>query len=153
MLSLDSTDLRILKALQEDGSRTVSQVAERAGISQSPCSRRIQSLIENGVILGKSIELDRRKLGFDLIIETRIKLEAHDRASLDRFKAAAVNIPEVQSIYMMLGEFDFRLQSVVRDISNYQALLQDRLSALPNIKEMQSSVILETVKLTSALPL
>lgn len=153
MLSLDPTDLRILKALQEDGSRTVSQVAERAGISQSPCSRRIQSLIENGVILGKSIELDRRKLGFDLIIETRIKLEAHDRASLDRFKAAAVNIPEVQSIYMMLGEFDFRLQSVVRDISNYQALLQDRLSALPNIKEMQSSVILETVKLTSALPL
>jgi len=153
MLKLDSTDLRILKAMQQDGSLTVTQIADRAGISQSPCSRRIQALSEAGVITGKTVDLDRRKLGFDLLVETRVKLETHEFAALEAFKAQVKAIPEIQSALMMLGEFDFRLQVVVRDISHYQKLLQERLSSLPAVKEMQSSVVLETVKETSALPL
>ncbi|MEZ5655082.1 MAG: Lrp/AsnC family transcriptional regulator [Sphingobium sp.] len=153
MHHLDPTDLRILKAMQQDGSMTVSQIAERAGISQSPCSRRIQILTEKGIIVGKTVELDHRKLGFDLVVETRVKLETHERAALDAFKSAIQAIPEVQSAFIMLGEFDFRLQSVVRDIRHYQSLLQDKLTSLPAVKEMQSSVVVEIVKNTSALPL
>ncbi|HUD92929.1 Lrp/AsnC family transcriptional regulator [Sphingobium sp.] len=153
MQAIDATDLRILKVLQEDGGLTGTQVAERAGISQSPCSRRIQALTDAGIIMGRTIELDRRKLGFDLLVETRIKLQSHDPKLLEAFKIAVASIAEIQSAMMMLGEFDFRFQVVVRDIGHYQALLQNRLTSLPGVKEMQSSVVLETIKSTSALPL
>jgi DNA-binding Lrp family transcriptional regulator len=153
MLTPDSTDMRILRAMQEDGSLPVTQLAERAGISQAPCSRRIQAMAEAGIILGKSVDLDRRKLGFDLLVETRVKLQTHDPETLSAFKTAIAAIPEVQSAHLMLGEFDYRLQVVVRDIGHYQQLLQQRLTALPAVKEMQSSVVVETVKQTSALPL
>lgn len=153
MLSIDPTDMRILKVMQSDGSLGVTQIAERAGISQSPCSRRIQALTEAGVIRGKSVELDRQKLGFDLLVETRIKMVTHDPATLEAFKSAVRSIAEIQSAVLMLGEFDFRLQIVVRDIGHYQTLLQERLTSLPGVKELQSSVVLETVKSTTALPL
>lgn len=153
MLGIDATDMRILKVLQDDGALTVTQVAERVGLSQSPCSRRMQALTDAGVITGKIVELDRRKLGFDLLVETRVKLQSHETKLLEAFKEAVGAIPEIQSALLMLGEFDFRLQVVVRDIGHYQQLLQERLTALPGIKEMQSSVVLETVKSTSALPL
>jgi DNA-binding Lrp family transcriptional regulator len=153
MRTLDSTDLRILRVLQQDGNLTVAQVAERAGLTQSPCSRRIQAMSESGVITGRTVELNRDKLGFGLLVESRIKLHAHDAKLLETFKASVQAIPEVQSAMLMLGEFDFRLQVVVRDIKHYQVLLQEKLTSLPGIKEIQSAVVLETVKSTHALPL
>ncbi len=153
MLNIDETDLRILRALQRDGSMTVTQIAEIAGISQSPCSRRIIQLQDAGIILGKHVELDRRKLGFNVVIVARVKLKKHDRKSLEAFKAEIHAIAEIQSAVLLLGEFDYHLRIVVRDIDHYQALVQDRLVSLPGVQEMQSSVILDVVKNTSALPL
>jgi DNA-binding Lrp family transcriptional regulator len=142
MLNLDQIDMRILKALQSDGSLNVTQIAERVGLSQSPCSRRIQALVETGVIKGKSVELDRQLLGFDLLVETRIKMQSHDPKLLAAFKAEVQAIPEIQNATLTLGEFDFRLQVVVRDIGHYQHLLQERLTSLPGVNELQSSVVL-----------
>jgi Lrp/AsnC family leucine-responsive transcriptional regulator len=153
MLEIDETDLRILRAMQRDGSMTVTQIAENVGISQSPCSRRIIQLQNAGVILGKHVELDRKKLGFNLVVIARVKLKMHDRKSLEAFKSEIRAIREIQSAVLMLGEFDFHLHLVVRDIEHYQTLLQDRLVSLPGVQELQSSVILEVVKSTPALPI
>jgi len=153
MLNLDETDLRILRALQSDGGLSVTEVAARAGLSQSPCSRRIARLEAAGVIAGRQVVLDARSLGFDTLVIVRIKLQGHDRDLLEAFKAAVRAIPEIQIALLVLGDFDFYLRIIVRDIDHYQTLLQNRLVSLPGVREMQSSVILEVVKDDPALPI
>ena len=153
MLSIDDTDRRILRVMQEDGSLTVSEIAERVGLSQSPCSRRISRLTEDGVILGKAVQLDRKKLGFDVTILVRIKLTEHGRQALSVFQEAAMLIPEVQVVQLMLGEFDFNIRVVVRDMDHFQTLLREKLVMLPSVQEIQSTVILEEMKYTMSLPL
>lgn len=153
MLNLDETDLRILRALQSDGGLSVTEVAARAGLSQSPCSRRIARLEEAGVIAGRQVVLNAKSMGFDTLVILRIKLQGHDRDLLEAFKAAVRAIPEIQIALLVLGDFDFYLRIIVRDISHYQALLQNRLVSLPGVREMQSSVILEVVKDDPALPI
>ncbi|WP_417768343.1 Lrp/AsnC family transcriptional regulator [Stappia sp.] len=153
MQPLDDTDLKILRVLQQDGSLTVSEVAERVGLSQSPCSRRINRMIEDRIILGRSIILDRRKLGFDATILVRIKLSGHGRQSISVFQEAALRIPEIQVVQLMLGEFDFNLRVVVRDMDHFQALLREKLVMLPGVHEIQSTVILEETKYTTHLPI
>ena len=153
MLHLDETDLRILRALQSDGSLSVTEVAARAGLSQSPCSRRIARLQDAGAIAGRQVVLNARALGFETLVIVRIKLTGHDRELLDTFKAAVRAIPEIQIALLVLGDFVFYLRIIVRDISHYQALLQNRLVSLPGVREMQSSVILEVVKDAPTLPI
>ena len=153
MRKIDETDMRILRAMQKDGSMTVAEIAEAAGLSQSPCSRRISQLEDAGVILGKSVKLDRRKLGFDVNIDVRVKIDAHTRDALDIFKREVQLIPEVQMAVLVMGEYDFRLRVVVRDIEHYRLLLQERLSTIKGVQEMHSSVILEVVKDTTELPI
>ena len=145
--------MRILRAMQKDGSMTVAEIAEAAGLSQSPCSRRISQLEDAGVILGRSVKLDRRKLGFDVNIDVCVKIDAHTRDALDIFKREVQLIPEVQMAVLVMGEYDFRLRVVVRDIEHYRLLLQDRLSTIKGVQEMHSSVILEVVKDTTELPI
>lgn len=153
MLDLDETDLRILRAMQGDGNLSVTEIASRAGLSQSPCSRRIARLQEQGVIRGKQTVLDARKLGFDTLIILRIKLQGHERGQLEAFKKAVREIPEIQIALLVLGDFDFYLRVIVRDVDHYQQLLQNKLVTLPGVREMQSSVILEVVKDSKTLPI
>lgn len=153
MQTLDETDIRILRTMQGDGGLTVAEIAARAGLSQSACSRRIASLEAEGIIRGRQTMLDARKLGYGTLIIVRIKLHAHDTRLLDAFKSAVQDIPEIQIALLVLGDFDYYLRIMVRDIDHYQRLLQTRLVTLPGIREMQSSVILEVVKDTIAVPI
>ena len=153
MHSFDEMDLRILRAMQSDGSLSVSQIAEAIGLSQSPCSRRILRLQELGFIRGKSVDLDRRKLGFNAVIVARVKLDKHDKDALEAFKREIREIPEIQYAVLLMGAFDYDLHIVVRDIDHYQSLLHQRLVSLPGVKEMESSVVLDVVKKTNALPI
>ncbi|MEI7601621.1 MAG: Lrp/AsnC family transcriptional regulator [Aestuariivirga sp.] len=146
-------DLRILRAMQTDGRLTVTEIAERAGLSQSPCSRRIAILEKEGIIRGKQTLLDAKQLGYGTLIIVRIKLHAHDTKMLDAFKKAVREIPEIQIALLVLGDFDFYLRIMVRDIEHYQQLLQKKLVTLPGVREMQSSVILEVVKDTAIVPI
>jgi len=99
------------------------------------------------------VVLNAKSMGFDTLVILRIKLQGHDRDLLEAFKAAVRAIPEIQIALLVLGDFDFYLRIIVRDISHYQALLQSRLVSLPGVREMQSSVILEVVKDDPALPI
>jgi len=153
MHEIDEVDRRILRVMQSDGALSVTEVADRIGLSQSPCSRRASRLVENGIILGKSVLLDRKKLGFNAIVLVRIKLTSHGRKSFDRFQEAVLRIPEVQVVQLMLGEYDFNVRVVVRDMDHYHALLRDQLVQLPGVQEIQSSVLLDELKYTTQLPL
>lgn len=153
MHNIDETDLRILRAMQSDGSLTVTEIADRAGISQSPCSRRIAILQDKGIVKGKQTVLEANKLGFHTLVIVRIKLQGHDAPLLESFKKAVRSIPEIQIALLVLGDFDFYLRIIVRDIEHYQQLLQGKLVSLPGVREMQSSVILEVVKDSVALPI
>ncbi len=123
MHEIDETDRRILRVMQADGSLSVTEIAERIGLSQSPCSRRISRLTENGIILGKTVILDRKKLGFNAIILVRIKLSSHGRKSFEQFQQAVLRIPEVQVVQLMLGDYDFNVRVVVRDMDHFHAPL------------------------------
>ena len=153
MHEIDETDRRILRVMQADGSLSVTEIAERIGLSQSPCSRRISRLTENGIILGKTVILDRKKLGFNRIILVRIKLSSHGRKSFEQFQQAVLRIPEVQVVQLMLGDYDFNVRVVIRDMDHFHALLQDQLVLLPGVQELQSSVLLDELKYTTQLPL
>ncbi len=153
MLSFDETDLRILRTMQLDGALSVTDIADRVGLSQSPCSRRIARLQQDGILRGKSVDLDRRKLGFNAVIVARVKLEKHDKAALEAFDRELSLIPEIQYAVQLMGAFDYDLHIVVRDIDHYQSLMHQKLVALPGVKEMESSVVLNVVKKTNALPI
>jgi Lrp/AsnC family leucine-responsive transcriptional regulator/Lrp/AsnC family transcriptional regulator len=153
MQKIDETDLRILRAVQADGNLTVTEIAERAGLSQSPCSRRLAALEKANVIKGKRAILDPASLGFNTRVIVRIKLQSHEAEGLENFKRAVRAIPEIQVAMLVLGDFDFLLRVVVRDIDHYQHLLQHKLVSLPGVREMQSSVILEVVKNEDVLPI
>mgnify|MGYP001795980844 FL=1 len=153
MHTCDETDLRILRAMQIDGALSVSEIADRVGLSQSPCSRRIARLQNEGILKGRSVDLDRRKLGFNAIVVARVKLDKHDKDALTAFRREISVIPEVQYAVLLMGAFDYDLHIVVRDIDHYQTLLSNKLVSLPGVKEMESSVVLEVVKKTNALPI
>ena len=153
MQTLHKTDIRILRAMQSDGGLTIAEIAERVGISQTAYSRRIANLEAEGVIRGRQTVLDAKKLGYGTLIIVRIKLHAHDTKLLDAFKEAIRDIPEIQIALLVLGDFDYYLRIMVRDIEHYQRLLQGNLVSLPGIREMQSSVILEVVKDTNVVPI
>ena len=153
MHKLDEIDLRILRAMQGDGKLTIAEIAERVGLSRSPCSRRIAKLESDGIIRGRQTLLDAKKLGYGTLIIVRIKLQTHDTKMLEAFKKAVRGIPEIQIALLVLGDFDYYLRIMVRDIEHYQQLLQRKLVSLPGVREMQSSVILDVVKDTGSVPI
>ncbi|MFV0382855.1 Lrp/AsnC family transcriptional regulator [Paracoccus sp. (in: a-proteobacteria)] len=153
MRELDNMDLAILRVMQHDGGLAVAEIADQVGLSQSPCSRRIAQLQNSGVILGKRTIMDPRKLGFQTMVIVRIKLHAHEQKTLEAFQKAVRAIPEIQIALLILGDFDFYLRIVVRDIDHYQRLMQSKLVGLPGVREMQSSVILDVVKDSTVLPI
>ncbi|WP_114392319.1 Lrp/AsnC family transcriptional regulator [Oleisolibacter albus] len=150
---LDGIDWHILAELQKDGAATAAEVADKVGLSQSPCWRRIQRLEEDGVIKRRVALLDRKALGLNVLIFSHVKLEAHSGDTLDDFREAIRRIPEVQECFVLMGQVDFLLRIVTRDIEAYEKLFFERLSKLPGVREINSMIAVSAVKETTELPL
>jgi Lrp/AsnC family transcriptional regulator len=150
---LDPYEKRILRLLQEDASLSNAEIAEKVGLSASPCWRRIDRLEREGFIKRRVALLDRRKVGLNAQIFAQVKLNAHGRANLDEFAAAIRDLPEVLECYVMMGSVDFLLRIVAPDIEAYEKLFFNRLSQLPGVQEVNSTVALSEIKATTALPL
>ena len=150
---LDAYEKRILRLLQEDASLSNADIAEKVGLSASPCWRRIDRLEREGFIKRRVALLDRRKVGLNAQIFAQVKLNTHGRANLDEFAAAIRDLPEVLECYVMMGSVDFLLRIVAPDIEAYEKLFFNRLSQLPGVQEMNSTVALSEIKATTALPL
>ncbi|HEY1283761.1 MAG TPA: Lrp/AsnC family transcriptional regulator [Steroidobacteraceae bacterium] len=152
-VELDRGDLRILEVLQQHGNLSAADIAEKVDMTTSTCWRRISRLEEQGVIKSRVTLLDREKVGLNVTVFSRVKLAGHGRDSLVRFEEAVREYPEVLECYTMMGDTDFLLRIVVRDIKAYEAFFLDHLSKLPGVESVHSSIALSTIKETTALPL
>jgi len=152
LTALDLFEIRILHELQHDAGLTTAEVAERVGLSVSPCWRRIDRLAREGVIRARVALVDRRKVGLNAHIFAQVRLTAHGRANLDEFGAAIRSFPEVLDAYVMMGTMDFLLRIVARDIDAYERFFLERLSKLPGVQEIHSTVALSEIKSTTVLP-
>ena len=135
--TLDRYEKQILALLQEDASLSTSAVAEKVGLSSSPCWRRIDRLEREGFIKRRVAIADRKKLGLNAHIFAQVKLNAHGRANLDEFSKAIQGFPQVLECYVMMGSVDFLLRIVAPDIEAYERFFFDCLSqalvSLPSI--------------------
>ncbi|MFO1456623.1 MAG: Lrp/AsnC family transcriptional regulator [Steroidobacteraceae bacterium] len=150
---LDSVDLAILEQLQRDSSASVVEIAEAVGLSQSPCWRRIQRLEQEGFIRERVALLDREKLGFSLQVFVQVRFGGDGRATLADFEAAIRAAPEVLECYMLMGDVDFLLRVVTRDVQSYERFLRQTLATIPGVRDISSTIALSAVKATTALPL
>jgi Lrp/AsnC family transcriptional regulator len=151
-LKLDSIDLRILEILQVDGEAQVAQVAERVGLSTTPCWRRIQRMKEAGVITRQVALVDPRAVNVGVTVFVSVRTSVHSQKWFDRFRATVQAIPEVVEFYRMSGEVDYLLRVVVPDIAAYDAVYK-RLTAGTELFDVSSSFAMEEIKFTTALPL
>lgn len=150
---LDKIDHKILAALQEDASRSAAEIAETVGLSQSPCWRRIQRLRDDGYILKIVALLDRNKLALRSQLFVQVKVTRHDLVSLEEFSKAIQEFPEVMECHVVLGVFDFLLRVVTKDMDAYEKFYFEKLSRVPNIREVNSFVAASEIKTTTALPM
>lgn len=153
LMKLDNHERKILAILQEDCTLSAAEVAERVGLSTTPCWRRIQRLREAGIIARQVALVDRRKIGLNAQVFAQVKLNAHGRQHLDEFTEAIRSFPEVLEAYVLMGPVDFLLRVVAADIEAYERFFFDKLSRLQGVQEINSIAALSEVKATTALPL
>jgi Lrp/AsnC family transcriptional regulator len=133
---LDQYEKRILALLQEDASLSTAAIAEKVGLSSSPCWRRIDRLEREGFIRRRVALVDRKKVGLNAHIFAQIKLNAHGRANLDEFAEAIRAFPEVLECYVLMGSVDFLIRVVASDIEAYERFVFNRLSQFPGVQEV-----------------
>jgi Lrp/AsnC family leucine-responsive transcriptional regulator len=152
-IELSDIDRRILRALQEDGRMTIQAIADRVGLSPSPCLRRVRQMERQGIIGAYSAIIDQDKVGLPVSAFISIKLERQRSRELDDFAAAISMWPEVMECYLMTGQFDFLLRVVCADLGSYEDFLRDRLTHLEGVRSIESSFALGQVKYSRVLPL
>ena len=152
-VSLDHIDRKILDLLQHEPGVNAAAIGERIGLSQSACWRRIQRLREEGVFSDHPVILDREKVGLNTMVFAHVKLTSHGRSNLAAFSEAVSEYPEVLDCYVVLGNVDFLLRIVTEDIKAYEQFFFEKLSQLPGIQEVNSSIVLSDIKHTTVLPI
>lgn len=150
---LDKIDLKILKAMQEDASRSAAEIAEAVGLSQSPCWRRIQRLKDEGYISKIVAVLNPDKLNLRTQLFVQVKMSRADPVNKEEFAAVIRGFPEVMECHVILGAFDFLLRIVAQDIQAYEKFFFEKLARVPGIQEVNSYVGISEIKATTALPL
>ncbi len=154
LVNLDRYDWLILRVLQEDGRISNQELADRIGLSPSPCLRRMRALEESGLITGYRALLDAKKLGLSLMALIYISMDQHTPERFTRFDAAIAEIPELLECLLITGQdADYQLKVVVKDMDAYQELLLNRLTRIPGVTGVHSSFVLRRVVDRTALPL
>ena len=150
---IDRIDLGILEVMQQDGSLSTAEIAERVGVSQSPCWRRIQRLKRGGYIKRIVAIIDRHKLGLDMQIFAQVKMGTLTDAQREKFLRSINEMPEVQECYSLFGEMDVILKVLSPDVNWYQEFVFNTIMKQPNVKEVQSLMTLSEIKCTTSIPL
>lgn len=150
---LDAIDRRIISVIQGDGKITVNELAERVGLSPSPCARRVRLMEEAGIIKGYAAIIDQKKVGLPISAFASIKLERQREEDLERFARAVSGWPEVVDCYLMTGQRDYLMRIVARDLDAYERFLKDKLTRLDGVGSIETSFALGQVKRSEVLPL
>lgn len=152
-VTLDRLDVRILNVLQEDATLSAAEIAERVGTATATCWRRIQRLEREGIVRSRVAVLDRERLGMNITVFAHVKLANHGRESLEKFEHAVRAHPEVLECYTLLGDTDFLLRIIARDMKGYEAYFRDHLSRIAGVQSVSSSIALSVIKETTSIPL
>lgn len=152
-MELDRYDRRILEVLQQDGRISNQDLAERIGLSPSPCLRRVRALEEAGVIAAYRALLDAKQLGLTLIALIHISMDRHTPERFANFEQRVAELPEVLECLLITGQdADYQLKVVVADMDAYQALLLDKITRIEGVSGVHSSFVLRRVVDKTALP-
>jgi Lrp/AsnC family transcriptional regulator, leucine-responsive regulatory protein len=152
-MDIDRYDRQILQLLQEDGRISNQDLADRIGLSPSPCLRRVRALEDAGLIAGYRALLDARKLGLSLMALIHISMDRHTPDRFESFEAALREIPEVMECLLITGQdADYQLKVFVRDMDAYQELLLNRITRIQGVTGVHSSFVLRRVVDKTALP-
>jgi len=152
-VKLDAIDRRILAALQADGRLTNNDLAERVGLSPSPCLRRVRALEAAGTIKGYIAILDPTQLGLGTSVFVRVWLRGQDDETVQRFNESILDLPQVVECHMMAGDCDFLLRVVARDLDAYRRFQAEKLARIEGVQSLKTDIPLQRVKLTASLPL
>jgi len=143
---IDQFDQRILEALVADGRMSVTDLAKRVGLSNTPCQVRLKRLIEDGYILGFRAIIDVNKLGRNHVAFTEVKLSDTRENALNAFNVAVRKLQEVEECHMIAGAFDYLLKIRTSDIANYRLVLGEKISSLPFVANTSTFVAMEAIK-------
>lgn len=152
-MKLDQIDHAILRHLQEDARITNADLAEKVGLSPTPCLRRLRRLETEGIIKGYHAELNREALGVNVTVIILVKLEREDDTTLRAFEAAIRKRPEVMECYLVTGKFDYFIRVVIPSLSAYEVFLSETILRMPKVATVESSFTLREVERKVVMPL
>ena len=151
-MGMDAIDRKIVRALQQDGRISNQDLAERVGLSPSPCLRRVRNLEKSGVLTGYAAIVDQEKYGLPIDVFVSISLESQRDAALEAFERAILRLDEVMECYLMTGSRDYLLRVVCDGLKSYERFTREQLATLPGIRSIESSFALGRVKTRVTLP-
>jgi Lrp/AsnC family leucine-responsive transcriptional regulator len=152
-VELDAIDRRIVCELQANARLSNIELAERIGLSPSPCLRRVKRLEREGYIEAYRASLQRSRVGLGLSVFLAVKINGHANKEASRFESAVVQMPEVVACHLISGEADYFLEVVVPDLEDYQRFLVGKLLEMPIVREVRSNIAIQTLKAGAPLPL
>ncbi|KAA3655037.1 MAG: winged helix-turn-helix transcriptional regulator [Proteobacteria bacterium] len=152
MRELDRLDRKILDLLQKNGRLPMTELADKVGLSSTPCTERVRRLEREGVITGYHAHVSPAALGKPLLVFVEIKLSAKSGDVFDKVKKEMMFIPEVMECHLVSGEFDYLIKARISQMTEYRRLLGNILLKLPGAAESRSSVVMEEIKETLFLP-
>lgn len=150
---MDDADIRILRALQDDGRLSNNELAEKVGLSASQCSRRRTALEEAGVIASYHAHLSSEALGFDVLVFVHVTLATHSPDNAKRFVALIETLDEVQEAYSLTGESDYLVKMSVPSLKDLSRLLAEVFLPHESVAHVRSSIVLDRLKQNNRLPL
>lgn len=149
---LDQFDIKIIRTLQRDSSLSQRDLADRVGLSQNACWRRLRILEEKGIILGRTLRLDRARLGLGLVVFVMVKTRHHSASWLQTFRKHVSSIPEVVDFYRIGGDYDYMLRIVTEDMASYDSVYQ-RLIQKVELESVTSYFAMEAIEERRPLPI
>ena len=153
MNKLDEFDIKILSALQDNARISTQELAERVGLSATPCARRVKRMEDDGLIDRYVTLLNPERLGIGLNVFVNVRLNTQSAKAFEAFEQAIRKLPQVVGCYLLAGNEDYLVQIRVADVEACRSFIRDRLVTIEGIGETQSNVVLEETKRTTALPL
>ena len=153
MEDLDRQDVVLLNELQRDSHQTVQQLADRVGLSSTPCWKRIKEMEGSGVIRGYTALIDREKVGLALCVIAELNLTRHNQDVVAQFEQEVADCPHIVGCYATTGQADYVIKVLMPDIKSYERFLHETVFKLPGVTHVRSSVVLKEVKAEMRLPI
>ena len=147
-MEIDEIDRRILRALRQDGRLSNTKLAEKVGLSTTPCWNRVRALEDGGMIEGYTALLSQTALGYPDTVIIEVTLDRHDDDIFDKFGQALAELPEVMEAYLLTGEYDYLIKVAVAGTAGYEEFLRRKLYKLPGLRHSRSTFVLRCLKRT-----